>query len=84
MNNRLEIVMTERPFTPRKSYDTNERYAMRLSDADRSKVGRGRWPATDVTDLNTGTRYRVRSASCGLRCFCDAVVTRTYAAEEAA
>jgi hypothetical protein len=67
------------PFTPRKSYETDDRHEMRLSDEDQAKIRRGRWKA-EVTDLNTGIRYEVKGASCGLpRCFCDAVVTKEFA-----
>ncbi len=62
------------PFTPRKAYKTFDRHEMALSDEDQAKLRHGRWTAT-VKDQNTGLRYKVRGASCGIpRCFCDAVV----------
>jgi hypothetical protein len=71
-----EIELTEGLFTPRKSFDSNERYEMKLSTEDMAHVRRGRWKA-DVTDQNTGKRYAVRGAACSApRCFCDAVVVK--------
>jgi hypothetical protein len=60
--------------TPRKAYKTWHRHELTVSDEDHEKTGRGRWTAI-VTDQNSGLRYKLRGASCGLpRCFCDAVV----------
>lgn len=66
-------------FTPRLSSNSEDRAKMQLSALDLAKIGRGRaWSAT-VTDQKTGSRYRVRGASCGLpRCFCDAVITHIF------
>lgn len=60
-------------FVPRLSDGT--RAEITLSDGDYRKVERGRaWEAT-VTDVRTGTRYRVAGAECAIPdCFCDAVV----------
>jgi hypothetical protein len=71
--------MTDLTFTPRISAASEDRARMNLSAADMDKIGRGsKWSAT-VTDQNTGLRYRVRGASCGLpRCFCDAVITHIF------
>jgi hypothetical protein len=71
--------MNDLVFTPRLSSESDERARMNLSAADMGKISRGsRWSAT-VTDKATGTRYRVRGASCGLpRCFCDAVITHIF------
>ena len=72
--------MNDNIFTPRISAASEDRARMTLSPSDMAKIGRGsRWSAT-VTDLNTYKRYRVRGASCGLpRCFCDAIITHTFA-----
>ena len=66
-------------FTPRLSLFTEDRARMQLNLADIAKIKRSaRWSAV-VTDRETGKRYRVKGASCGLRyCFCDAVITRTF------
>jgi len=70
--------MTAPKFTPRHAV-TGERLSLRLSDRDLAKIlAHGRRPGVvgTVTDLNTGTVYRVRTASCGLpHCHCDAVAT---------
>jgi hypothetical protein len=69
----------ERVFTPRISARSHDRLEMKLSDTDWSKVrGRGQWKA-EVTDLNTGKRYKVRGADCGGDCYCDAVVVKEVA-----
>lgn len=51
-----------------------DRVHLRVSRSDYQKARRGRrWQAT-VTNLWTGTRWRLRGASCGLPgCYCDAV-----------
>lgn len=62
-------------FTPRvtEHFDA-ERIRMDLSAEDYAKVRRGwRGPET-VTDQNTGARYVVKAAPCGLSCYCDAVI----------
>ena len=71
--------MTDTLFTPRVSSLSDDRLHMNLSPEDFSKISRGsKWSAT-VVDQNTGSRYRVQGASCGLpRCFCDAVITHIF------
>ena len=61
-------------FTPRLG-KTGKRLALRLSDADWQIVNRYRGSFRVrgiVTDLETGKRYRIKGASCGLQCRCDA------------
>ncbi len=62
-------------FTPRISASSQDRMHMRLDFRDDAKVTRGRKWRVTITDQDTGQRYLVRSASCGLPgCYCDAVV----------
>jgi hypothetical protein len=60
------------PCTPRLG---SRRLHLMLNDADHAKISRGRrWQAI-VTDQNTGAKFKLRGASCGLsHCMCDAVV----------
>lgn len=62
-------------FTPRTPKGV--RLALKLSNDDRSKMllaGRNLSVKGEVTDLNTGKRYRITGASCGSpECNCDAV-----------
>lgn len=65
-------------FTPRISKSSDTRLQMMLSNADIAACAKSfsdTWRAT-VTDQNTGRRYIVESASCGLRCHCDAVIVK--------
>ncbi|MBI4290330.1 MAG: hypothetical protein HY661_02480 [Betaproteobacteria bacterium] len=50
---------------------------LQISSEDHAKVLRGQdWQAI-VTDQQTGRRFLVRGACCGLpECFCDAVIVR--------
>lgn len=67
-----------RRFTPRVAEDSDERLELDISedDYDRAHIGpRESWQGT-VTDLQTGRSFLVRSAPCGLGCWCDAVVVR--------
>ena len=61
-------------YTPRRK-DTGERLRLLLNDAD--WVVANRYQGTFrvrgiVTDQNTGKRYRIKGAACGLQCRCDA------------
>lgn len=65
-------------FTPRISKSSDTRLQMMLSNADIAACAKSfsdTWRAT-VTDQNTGRRYIVESAPCGLRCHCDAVIVK--------
>lgn len=65
-------------FTPRISKSSDTRLQMMLSNADIAACAKSfsdTWRAT-VTDQNTGRRYLVESAPCGLRCHCDAVIVK--------
>jgi hypothetical protein len=69
--------------TPRVSEDSNERLRFYISDADAAAKDTARrkaqeWVAT-VTDLDTGIRYTLQGAPCGLDCYCDAIVIKTEA-----
>lgn len=67
----------DRVFTPRVSSKSDERLRMSISDADYLKIERGRSWRAEVTDLNTGKRYLVRGAACGLPgCCCDAAIVK--------
>ena len=60
-------------FTPR--LKTGKRLALHLSDADWEIVNRYRGTLRIkgvVTDQDTGKRYRIKGAACGLQCQCDA------------
>ncbi len=62
-------------FTPRLS-KTGKRLALRLSDADWVIANRHHGTLRVrgiVTDQNTGKRYRIKGAACGLACCSDAV-----------
>jgi hypothetical protein len=60
-------------FTPR--IKGGERLKMFISNQDFAKIGRGMPWAAEVTDIDTGKRFKARGASCGSPgCFCDAVV----------
>ena len=64
-----------RRFTPR-DHD-GKRYEMVLAAESEAAwaelTGRSRrW--VEITDAVTGLRYMARRASCGLRCYCDALV----------
>ena len=63
--------------TPRVSARSTERVKILVSNADYRQIGRGRiWTAT-VTDINTGERFNLRHAGCGIpHCHCDAVIVR--------
>jgi hypothetical protein len=66
-------------FTPYMKGDkTGKRATMSLNEIDIKKIKRGRrWSAT-VVDQNTGRKYKVRGASCGLpHCFCAAIAEET-------
>ena len=67
-------------FTPRESKRSQNRLHMMLSDADIRACSGSHWRAT-ITDQNTGRRYVVESAPCGLRCHCDAVIVKELANE---
>jgi hypothetical protein len=68
--------MTDRTFTPYASPDSGTRLAVKLSDADWSKIGRGgRW-AAEVADLGSGLVLHVRDADCGAGCRCAAEVVK--------
>jgi hypothetical protein len=70
-------------FTPRISKNSQTRLRMALTDADISACAKSfsdTWRTT-VTDQNTGRRYVVESAPCGLRCHCDAVIVKELAHE---
>ena len=61
-----------RLFTPRMK-ETNER--IKISILEENPLPRGKIAAGQVTDAETGKKYKVKSASCGLpRCLCDAVI----------
>jgi hypothetical protein len=65
-------------FTPRLS-TTGKRLALRLSDADWVIANRHRGTRRIkgvVTDQNTGKRYRIKGAACGLSCCCDAMAEK--------
>jgi hypothetical protein len=63
--------------TPRINAESNDRLTMSISDEDRAKICRGKPWQADVTDQNTGRRYHIRGAACGLpRCMCDAVIVK--------
>lgn len=66
-------------FTPRMRIgDGFIRVRMRISETDHNSLGRGRGLQGIVTDLDTGKRYKVYGASCGLpRCMCDSKITET-------
>ena len=69
--------------TPRISKNSQTRLKMLLTDADRAACTASfsdTWRTT-VTDQNTGRRYVVESAPCGLRCHCDAVIVKELAKE---
>lgn len=69
--------MTDHVFTPYESPGSNRRLKLTLSQAEMTKVGRGRWGPHQFTDLNTGTVIEARGASCGSpSCFCAAEVVR--------
>lgn len=64
-----------RLFTPRDK--DGKRYEMRLGPESEAAwaelTGRSRhW--VEITDEMTGLRYTARRASCGLGCYCDALV----------
>ena len=55
---------------------TGKRIALNLSDADWAVANRYRGTFRVkgvIVDLNTGKRYRIKGASCGLSCCCDAI-----------
>jgi len=61
-------------YTPRLK-DTGERLQLMLNDADWAIANRSRGTLRlkgVVTDQNTGKRYRIKGAACGLKCRCDA------------
>lgn len=61
-------------FTPRLR-TTGKRLALSLSDADWAIANRHHGTLRVrgiVTDQNTGKRYRIKGAACGLQCRCDA------------
>ncbi len=61
-------------YTPRRK-DTGERLRLLLNDADWVVANRYRGTFRVrgiVTDQNTGKRYRIQGAACGLQCRCDA------------
>ena len=69
--------------TPRISKNSQTRLRMALTDADIAACAKSfsdTWRTT-VTDQNTGRRYVVESAPCGLRCHCDAVIVKELAHE---
>jgi hypothetical protein len=56
---------------------TGKRIRMMLSIEDDKKIGRGGPWTAEVTDLNTGYRYRAWEKSCGIAsCMCDAYAER--------
>lgn len=71
-------------YTPRVSTTSQDRIRMQLSDEDIRKTGHGKYWEATVTDTNTGKRYIVRAAACGLRCYCDAVIVSELGAPEEA
>jgi hypothetical protein len=61
-------------YTPRFK-DSEERLRLELNDADWEVANRHRGTFRIrgvVTDQNTGKRYLIKGASCGLQCRCDA------------
>jgi len=55
--------------------DTGERLLMMLNEGDWAIANRYRGTLRVrgiVTDQNTGKRYRIKGADCGLQCRCDA------------
>jgi hypothetical protein len=61
-------------YTPRMK-DTGKRLRLMLNDADWAVANRHRGTLRVrgiVTDQNTGKRYRIKGAACGLQCQCDA------------
>jgi hypothetical protein len=61
-------------YTPRLK-NTGERLRLMLNDADWAIANRYRGTLRVrgiVTDQNTGKRYRIKGAACGLQCRCDA------------
>jgi hypothetical protein len=61
-------------YTPRLK-DTGERLRLMLNDADWAIANCYRGTLRNkgiVTDQNTGKRYRIKGAACGLQCCCDA------------
>ena len=74
MQDRKDQVMSPHNFTPRRK-DGSERLQLMLNDADWVVANRYRGTLRVrgvVTDQNTGKRYRIRGAACGLECRCDA------------
>lgn len=67
--------MSNHRFAPRLSYDTEERAEMQISEEDRRNLPYSR-ASIEITDQLTGKRWKIRGASCGLRCFCDAVIVK--------
>jgi hypothetical protein len=62
-------------YTPRLK-GTGERLRLLLNDADWAIANRYRGTFRVrgiVTDQNTGKRYRIKGAACGLPCRCDAI-----------
>jgi hypothetical protein len=61
-------------YTPRLKA-SGERLQLVLNDADWAVANRHRGTLRVrgiITDLNTGKRYRITGAACGLQCQCDA------------
>lgn len=64
--------MSKEPnYFPRKSAYTEERQPMRVTGKRAASPSGER---STVTDEITGKSYRIRRASCGLKCRCDAVI----------
>ncbi|MGA8222321.1 MAG: hypothetical protein WB780_11760 [Candidatus Acidiferrales bacterium] len=62
-------------YTPRLK-GTDERLRLVLNDGDWAIANRHRGTLRVrgvVTDQNTGKRYRIKGAACGLPCCCDAI-----------
>lgn len=62
------------PFAPNDPSDN--RIRLLLSDEDSRKIGHGRGWRAVVTDLATQRTFEVKSAPCGLGCFCSARVVK--------
>ena len=60
-------------YYPRLGTWSGDRLALRITGKENQSPNGER---SDVTDLNTGLRVRVRKAACGLGCKCDASIVK--------
>lgn len=64
-------------FTPNRSTRSRTRLMLHISKEDAGRIGwRGHWGPVEITDLDSGTVLRVRSADCGAGCHCAAEVVK--------